>query len=332
MKIAVIGAGAIGCVAGALLHEKGNAVTLVSRDPRQVRAINHNGLAIDGIAGGRNYVIYAARTLEFIPDLALIAVKTQDMESACGQMKDMGDFPVLTMQNGLMADEIAGNILGTERIVSSVVMFGATYKEPGHVTYNFPGGLVIGKAFGQDGGGIVEKVRGMLSAAFEVHVAENIQAMHRAKLILNLNNAVACILGKDLQETFAEERVSSLGLSLMREAWDTFEAGGLEMDNLPDLPLDKLKSLLYAPVEIGPKIYGDIMRGLSHLPLPGSVLQSVMRGKDSEVDYLNGEVVKEAESAGRTARLNGKAVELVKEIEKTNKYLSVDEMLRRFGL
>ena len=330
MKIAVIGAGAIGCVAGALLHEKGNAVTRVSRDPRQVRAINHKNLSIDGIAGKRNYVIYAARSLEFIPDLALIAVKTQDMESACLQIKDMGNFPVLTMQNGMMADEIAGSILGEERVVSSVVMFGATYKEPGRVTYNFPGGLVIGKAFGQDNG-IVEKVRGMLSAAFEVHVAENIQAMHRAKLILNLNNAVACILGKDLQETFSEEEVCSLGLSLMREAWDIFEAGGMEMSDLPDLPLEKLKSLLYAPKEIGPKIYGNIMRGLSHLPLPGSVLQSVMRGRDSEVDYLNGEVVREAGRIGREARLNGKAVELVNEIEKTNKYLSVDEMLRRFG-
>ena len=332
MKIAVIGAGAIGCVAGAMLHEKGHAVTLVSRDPRQVRAINHNGLSIDGIAGGRNYVIYAARTLEFMPDLTLIAVKTQDMEAACRQMAGMGDFPVLTMQNGLMADEIAGRILGSKRIVSSVVMFGATYKEPGRVTYNFPGGLVIGKAFGRDGGGIVEKVGKILSAAFEVHVTENIQAVHRAKLILNLNNAVACILGKDLQETFSEDEVCSLGLSLMREAWDVFEAAGSEMADLPDLPLEKLKSLLCAPKEIGPKIYGNIMRGLSHLPLPGSVLQSVMRGRDSEVDYLNGEVVREADRTGREARLNGKAVELVKEIEKTNRYLSVDEMLRRFGL
>ncbi len=332
MKIAVIGAGAVGCVAGALLHEKGHAVTLISRDPRQVRAINHNGLSIDGVAGGRNYVIYAARALEFIPDLALIAVKTHDMESACGQMKGMGNFPALTMQNGMMADEIAGEILGRERIVSAVVMFGATYREPGHVTYNFPGGLVIGKAFGHDGDGIVKKVGKILSTAFEVHVAGNIQAVHRAKLILNLNNAVACILGKDLQEAFSEDGVSSLGLSLMREAWDVFEAAGMEMADLPDLPLEKLKSLLHAPADIGPKIYGNIMRGLSHLPLPGSVLQSVMRGRASEVDYLNGEVVREAEEAGRKARLNGKAVELVKETERTNKYLSVDEMLRRFGL
>ncbi|MHB8173203.1 MAG: ketopantoate reductase family protein [Nitrospirota bacterium] len=332
MKIAIIGAGAIGCVAGALLHEKGHAVTLVSRDPRQVRSINRESLSIDGIAGERNFVIYAARSLEFIPDLALIAVKTQDMESACRQVAGMGDSPVLTMQNGLMADDIAGSILGGERIVSSVVMFGATYKEPGHVTYNFPGGLIIGKAFGQDTGGIVDKVKDILSAAFEVRVAGNIQAMHRAKLMLNLNNAIACILGKNIQETFSDEKVCALGLSMMCEAWDVFETGNAEMADLPDLPLEKLKSLLYAPREVGSKIYGNIMRGLSHLPLPGSVLQSVMRGRNSEVDYLNGEVVREANRIGREARLNLKAVELVKEIEKTSKYLSVDEMFRRFGL
>jgi 2-dehydropantoate 2-reductase len=332
MKIAVIGAGAIGCVAGALLHEKGHAVTLVSRDPRQVRAINREGLSLDGISAKNNFVIYAARSLEFIPDLAFLAVKTQDLETACKQIAGMGDFPVLTMQNGLMADEIAGSILGRERIISSVVMFGATYKEPGHVTYNFPGGLVIGKAFGADGGGLVEKAKSIMSGPLDVRVADNIQAMHRAKLILNLNNALACILGKNLQDTFSDKRICILGLSLMREAWEVFESCGMEMADLPNLPLEKLKSLLYAPEEVGAQIYGNIMRGLSHIPLPGSVLQSVMRGRASEVDYLNGEVARAARKIGLEARLNSKAAELVKEVEKINHFLSIEEMLKRFGL
>jgi 2-dehydropantoate 2-reductase len=332
MKIAVIGAGAIGCVAGALLHEKGHAVTLVSRDPRQVRAINREGLSLDGISARNNFVIYAARSLEFIPDFVLLSVKTQDLEAACKQIEGMGDFPVMTMQNGLMADEIAGSVLGRERIISSVVMFGATYKEPGHVTYNFPGGLIIGKAFGPDGGGIIEKAKHIMSGSIEVVVAENIQAMHRAKLILNLNNALACILGKSLQDAFSDKRICTLGLSMMREAWEVFESCGMEMADLPNLPMEKLKSLLYAPEEVGAQIYGNIMQGLSPLPLPGSVLQSVMRGRASEVDYLNGEVAKAARDTVREARFNSKAAELVREIEKTGNHLSTEEMLARFGL
>jgi 2-dehydropantoate 2-reductase len=81
MKIAVIGAGAIGSVIGGLLSKAGEDVTLVGRKPH-VDAINHNGLMLEGESGKIIIRAKAAENLDFKPDLALLTVKTQDVESS----------------------------------------------------------------------------------------------------------------------------------------------------------------------------------------------------------------------------------------------------------
>ncbi len=81
MKIAVIGAGAIGSVIGGLLSKAGEDVTLIGRKPH-VDAINQNGLILDGESGKMVIQVKAAENLDFKPDLALLTVKTQDVESS----------------------------------------------------------------------------------------------------------------------------------------------------------------------------------------------------------------------------------------------------------
>ena len=136
MKVAVIGAGAIGCVTGALLQDNGHDVTLVGRDD-QASVIAANGLTIDGVLGANTYRIPAKTVIDFEPDALILAVKTQDVESACrAALPYAKDTLVITMQNGVRSDEAAESVLGKENIISAVVMYGATYIEPGRVTYS----------------------------------------------------------------------------------------------------------------------------------------------------------------------------------------------------
>ncbi|HLB25480.1 MAG TPA: 2-dehydropantoate 2-reductase [Nitrospirota bacterium] len=332
MKVAVIGAGAIGSVTAALLSDKGHDVTLLCR-PEQAGAINARGLHVGGIGGGKVYEVPARPALDFSPDFLLLAVKTQDVhEACCAAMPHAGDAVAVTMQNGLKSDGIAASVLGRERIVSSVVMFGATCDEPGRVTYNFPGGLVIGKAFDDGADGVVERAGELFSGALDVRIADDIHAAHRTKLVLNLNNALAGILGQELQTTFSDARVCRLGLALMREACETMEAAGLSIGELPGLPLEKLKSLLQAPPDVGAQIYGGIMRGLSKEPLPGSVLQSIRRGRRSEIDYLNGEVVSIGNGCGHPAPLNARAVAMVQKVEEAGRFFDAERLIEEMAL
>ncbi len=328
MKVAVTGAGAIGCVTGALLQDGGHDVTLVGRHD-QVSAIAANGLMIDGVFGEKVYRIPAETALDFVPDALILAVKTQDVETACRAALPYAKAAlVITMQNGVRSDEAAASVLGRENIISSVVMYGATYLEPGRVTYNFPSsGLVIGKAFGDDGAGLTEKAGELFRGSFAVHVSEDIHGAHWAKLILNLSNALAGILGIGLNEIFDNPEVCRIGVMLMREAYQTIRTAGIRLAGLPDLPLEKLAGLLEAPVEVSAGIYGNIMKGLSKEYLPGSILQSIRRGRPSEVDFLNGEIVSLAERSGVSAPLNKKAAELVRRVEKQKRFLMGEELI-----
>jgi 2-dehydropantoate 2-reductase len=80
-KIAIIGAGAVGCGLGFLLSRAGREVTLIGRAD-QVEAIQTEGLKVEGYAGEQTVRIPAAERLDFKPDLVLLAVKTQDVVSA----------------------------------------------------------------------------------------------------------------------------------------------------------------------------------------------------------------------------------------------------------
>ncbi len=333
MQVAVIGAGAIGCVTGAMLSEKGHDVTLVGR-PDMVAAINDRGLVIDNAAGAKTYTLPSRTSLDFEPEAAIFAVKTQDMERAAREALPFSkDSLIVTMQNGVMSDNIAADVLGSENIVSSVVMYGATYIEPGRVTYNFPGGLIIGRAFDSGSGrDIVNEARALLDGSFDVSVSDDIHSIHWTKLILNLNNAVACVLGMSLQETFEDPRLCRLGVMMMKEAYETMEKAGIRIGALPDLPLEKLKSLLDAPLEISSGVYGNIMKSLSIEPLPGSVLQSIRRHKTTEVDYLNGEIAVLGMKHRFPACINKKMVELVKRVEESGRFISREELLKETSI
>jgi len=333
MKIAIIGAGAIGSVTGALLSDKGHDVVLIGRDD-QVSAINKGGLLVQGAVGSKRYNLPAKVSLDFAPDMAILAVKTQDVESTCLAMRPhVKDALIVTMQNGVKADEIAVGVLGRDNMVSAVVMYGATYLEPGNISYNFPGGLVIGLAFpGAKGEGdaLLEKAHDVLSGAFDLHVSKDIHGTHWTKLILNLNNALSGVLGIPLQEVFDDPRLCTLGVALMREAHEVMESAGISLMPLPDLPVERLKELLGAPPEVSAGIYGNIMRGLSKDPLPGSVLQSIQRGKPSEVDYLNGEIAVLGMLHRNPTPLNYKITKMVKEVEKHGRFVNKEELLEAF--
>ena len=101
MKIAIIGAGAIGSVIGGLLSKAGEDVTLIGRKPH-VDAVNRNGLVLDGEAGRIVIQVNAAEDLDFKPDLALLTVKAQDVISSVRKAQpSLSGTRLVTMQNGV---------------------------------------------------------------------------------------------------------------------------------------------------------------------------------------------------------------------------------------
>jgi 2-dehydropantoate 2-reductase len=319
MKIAVIGAGAIGGLVAGYLKESGADVSLVAR-PDAVKAVKSAGLHISGCRGESKIIIDVSGRLEYKPDLVILATKTQDLEAALKEnLASIKDSVVLTTQNGVAADEIVAKYIPKENIISSIVMFGSTSVDPGKIVHNFEGDWIIGASTGA--------IKDVLSKAFRIIESKDIVGMKYLKLFVNTNNCIPGILGVSMQEAFADINVACISIGIWKEGLDIVNKCGIKLVSLPDFPLERLAKLVSLPTVQAAGIYSGIMSKLSKEPLYGSILQSIKRKKRSEIDYLNGEFVRLAEKHGLNAPLNKKLVDMVHEVEKTGEFLTKEKLI-----
>ena len=326
MKIAVIGAGAIGALVAGYLSKAGVDVVLTARS-RDVSVIKKNGLIIEGVRGKMAVPVRVTDRLEKGADLVVIAVKTQDIATTLSDSAlALGGALVLTVQNGVRAEEILAEFVPREKIISSVVLFGATYLEPGKVVHNFEGDWLMGKAFVPNDEEM-KTIGNLLASASSVHITEEIKGMKWLKLFLNLNNCLPALTGKSMQETFSHLEICKLSIRLLDEALQVVDRAGVELESLPDFPIDRLRGLTAMPLEKASEIFSQTMTNLSKEPLYGSILQSIKRGKPSEIDYFNGEIVRLGGKIGAAAPLNEKIVRMVHTVEGGGEFSRPEEII-----
>ena len=331
MTIAVIGAGAIGGVVAAYLKKAGEDVVLVGHQD-QVEAVNERGLTIKGVRGTETVRLNAFTKLDKPYDLVIFAVKTQDLDEAFVQNSEFLESGlVLTTQNGVQADNILSSHFDKTDQLSSIVMFGATYVKPGEITFNFDGGWLIGRPFGPVDP-TTHKIAEILGKAFKVTVAGNIMGNKYLKLFVNFNNCIPALVGKSMQETFADLDLCRLSILLLKEGVGIIQAAQIELVSMPDFPKEKILGLAGMPLEQASGIINKTLTGLSKEPLYGSILQSILRGKSSEIDFINGEVVHIASHFKMPVPLNRKVVEMVHEVESSKKFFSIEQVKSAFGV
>lgn len=327
-NIAIIGAGAVGSILGALLDRAGHKVTLISR-PNHVANIRSNGLKIDGVLGTFTAQIAAHERLDFQPDLVLLAVKTQDVVSALQSNLDfLTDVPLLTLQNGIQSDELVASIIPAQQIISAVVMLNASYLVPGEVTLAYLGGLVIGCPFGERNAQ-VEQVAHILNQVIPTRVSNNIIGAHWLKLLVNLNNALPALTNCSFAQVYTDRHLGNLAVRLMRKGMTTAKQAGIHLDSLPDVSVPMARLINLFPVGIAVKIMAVKTRRMEKKwQLLSSALQSILRNRPTEIDYLNGEIIRIGNKFGIPTPLNAKIVELVHQVERTRKFFSVADLLQ----
>jgi 2-dehydropantoate 2-reductase len=231
---------------------------------------------------------------------------------------------VITMQNGVQSDDIVAGVLGKENIISSVVIFNGLFLEPGKVSYSVPFGkiaLLIGEPFGIKGSRL-QSLSTLLNKAVPTEISSDIRGAHWAKLLWNLNTAVPAVTGLTFQELNPYPQIRALNVNLMKEGLEVIKIAGIKTSDLPGMPLSLMETMAKTPL---PASF------LGKLPMLGSILQSIKRGKRTEVDYLNGEIVNLGKNKGIPTPFNSLIVELVHQVETTGKFLTVDELTQRLS-
>jgi 2-dehydropantoate 2-reductase len=332
MKIAIIGAGAIGGVVAAYLKKAGEDVVLIGRSD-QVDAINAKGLTVKGVRGTEIIKVPAATRLGKLYDLVIFAVKTQDLEEAFAHNSEFLEPSglILTTQNGVQADNILSGHFERDRQLSSIVMFGATYTNPGEIIFNFEGDWIIGRPL-MPLDPTTHAVAEVLGRAFKIVTSTDIMGQKYLKLFVNFNNCIPALIGKSMRETFADMDLCRLSIMLLKEGVDIVTSANIELVSLPDFPKERIYGLVKMPIDQAAGIINKTLTGLSKEPLYGSILQSIMRGKKSEIDFINGEVVHLANHFKMPPTINEKVVDMVHEVERTGKFFNVGEVKRVFEL
>jgi 2-dehydropantoate 2-reductase len=242
-------------------------------------------------------------------------------------------------KNGLFVDGILGeftvSVKAAEKLDFRPDMVLLTVKaqfihsrflEPGRVTYGLDGALLVGEAYG-DNEERVKEIVSILDKAIKTEIRDNIHGAHWTKLLMNImGNSPGAMTGLRLGEWGQHSGVRRIVLLMLREALYVVEEAGIKLESLPDSPVLALKTIVKSPLPIASAIFGSMTRSRRNADTIPSMLQSILWGKPTEIDYLNGEFVKLGKKMGVSTPYNAKVVELVREVERTHKFYSPDDL------
>ncbi len=299
MQVAVIGAGAVGCYYGGLLLKAGHHVTFIGRPPH-VDAINAHGLLLD-IQGFKEHLPARAATdtsALAAPDLVLVCVKSADTEAAgrslAGRMRPA--TLLLSLQNGVDNAQRLRAVTG-HPVIAAVVYVGSEMAGPGHVRNHGGGDLVIGASPAS------QALAQMLNAA-KIHttIADDIEAVLWTKLITNCAfNALSAVAGIAYGPMMQVEGARDVIASAVREAADVARGCGV------NIPHDLAAQILKIPAAMPNQT--------------SSTAQDLSRGKPSEIDFLNGYVVRKGAELGIATPTN-QALQVMVKLAERGKALS----------
>jgi 2-dehydropantoate 2-reductase len=326
MRIAIIGAGAVGSALGSLLWRAGEDVVLVGR-AAHVAAIRLAGLNVEGVHGGFNAAIPAEERLSARPELALLTVKTQDVVTALRENAAMLDgVPIVVLQNGLRGEELAATVVPAAQLVSGVVSLHAQYLVPGHVVLMQSEGLLIGRPDGMNDA-VVGRIREVLAKAVPTSVTANIRGARWTKLIVNLNNVLPALCDASFRQVYRDRFLRRLAVGLMREGIAVAARAGIRLESLPGTPVPLVRLVAILPAALAGAVAARRAAKLeAHWTVKGSTWQSIARARPTEIDYLNGEIVRAGAALGVPTPLNERVVALVERVAAERRYLSTREI------
>jgi 2-dehydropantoate 2-reductase len=292
-RIAVMGAGAVGCYYGAMLARAGRTVSLIGR-PQHVEAVQRSGLRLETGTSDERLAVQASTEAAAArgAQLVLFSVKSTDTESAGKALAPhIGrDTPIVTLQNGVDNAERLAATLGRE-VIPAVVYTAVEMAGAGHVRHHGRGELVIGRAAASKA--IAETFR---AAGVPIEISDDVAGTLWAKLIVNCAyNALSAITRLPYGRM-----VQSAGVPLV----------------MHDVVEECLAVAQAARVNLPGDMHEATRRIARTMPAQySSTAQDLARGKRTEIDHLNGFVVRKGEALGVATPVNRTLLALVKAIE-----------------
>lgn len=304
LKIAVLGAGALGCSIGGTLARTGHEVTLINRNRAHVDAINHDGLRMRTAQGELTVRARAATSAQGLgtQDLVIVLVKSfHTREAMAGALELVGPGTVvMSLQNGLGHEDVLAELVGRERLLAGKTYVGGVMLAPGSIIAGVTGKeTLIGELDGRITPRALAIGEAFNAAGMATTVSDNIQGIIWDKLLVNVaTGAVAAITRLTYGPLYQLPEIEATAIAAVQEAMDVARACGIPLTT-PEARAAWTKASAGLPADF-----------------KTSMLQSLEKGSVTEIDFINGAVVRWGERCGVATPVNRTLAACIKGIER----------------
>ena len=320
MRTAILGAGALGIIIGALMTKNGKQVDLIDSYQENVDALNADGARVTGNLE-LHWPVTALTPQEMKGeyDLILLLTKQTANEMALPRLLPHlhPDSIVCTLQNGIPEDGVAA-IIGRERTIGGAVGFGATWLRPGvsELTSTLEAVEKFAFEIGELDGVVrprLETVKEILSAAGGTTILTNLMGIRWTKLLMNATfSGMSAALGCSFRNLLTDEKAMTCIANIADETIKVCHGKGYRMVEMQGADMEFLelgsKADIAGKMDFYRKVWGRHNN-------KASMLQDLEKGNNTEIDHINGVVCRSGRECGIATPFNDKVVEIVKQAE-----------------
>lgn len=321
MRIAIVGAGSLGIVVGARLAPHYPDLVMVDADPANVDALNRHGARVTGtMTLATPVTAIAPDRMVGTYDLVLLLTKQTYNDVALAQfVPHLGEESIVcTLQNGIPEHSVDA-LVGGGRTMGGTVGFGATYMAPGVSQLTSTAEAVTRHAFelGEMRGGATPRLRqvaDILSTVGHCEIVDDLMAIRWSKLLMNatfsgVSTALSCTFGEVLDSDDAMEFLARVADELIRVA----HASGHCLAPMQGEDLDSLRLADGEGLADKLPLYRRVWN--HHARLRASMLQDLEKGRRTEIDWINGHVVRAGRETAVPTPFNQLIVDIVRDAE-----------------
>jgi 2-dehydropantoate 2-reductase len=325
-RIVVYGAGSIGCYIGGRLDGQTRIRYIARR--RTLESLQQYGLTVSDYRGHQHRIEAGALDLHTKPAaaagaaLVLVCVKSAATGEVAQQLAGIlkpGTL-VISLQNGLHNADVLRVALPHCTVLAGMVPFNVVQRAPGVFHQASSGELMV-----ESDTKLAAWLAAFANAGLPLELRHDMPAVQRAKLLLNLNNAINALSDLPLRDELSQRGWRRCLALAQREALDIFRRAQLPIAKLTPVPPAWLPHVLNLPDGLFSRIAS---RMLAIDPTArSSTWDDLKAGRLTEVDYINGEVVSIARAQGSDAPINAKLCELIHEAERTPSRWTAEKLL-----
>jgi 2-dehydropantoate 2-reductase len=315
-KVAILGAGSVGCFIGGAWVAAGLDVAFIGR-PRMSGDVDRFGLTLTDYSGWEARLAPGDVDYRCGPEglgeaqVIAVTVKSGDTSAAAAEIAEHGTAgaTVISFQNGVSNVEILERGLGGRfEVARGMVPYNVAYLGNGR----FHKG-VAGDLYAERRGAVRALAEVIGSGPASLSLSDDMLGLAWGKLLINLNNAVNALSGRPLRDELRHRDYRRVFAASMKEGLDLLKRAGIEPATVGPISPRVLPRIINSPDWLFNRFF--LKRWKIDARARSSMADDLAAGRKTEIDYLNGELVKLAERLQRSAPVSRAIVELVRKAE-----------------